>query len=329
MVPASVLAVLLWLAGPGAPAAELVVGGETSCPAPAEVQAAVGALLPGPALTSSARVELRRERRTVPSPDAASAVGPGAPGTGPEELVIELRGQDGGIVASRRLPVQVQAAESCADLATAAAVVISSWLRELQEGGQLALELSARAAPAAARAAVAPGGPGYDLGAGFAAALAGSSFAAGGRIDGAVAPGPGRFAVRLAFLGTGQRSVPLAGGQALQALWTRLAFAVGPRVRFHPGPLVLEGHVEALGAVLLLQGGQNVPMATGATVFDPGVGGGVRLGYPRSRWLPFVDVSVMGWPQPQTVAVHNASASAEVPRFEVLLTAGVAFGNRW
>jgi len=62
---------------------------------------------------------------------------------------------------------------------------------------------------------------------------------------------------------------------------------------------------------------------------DVGLGAGVKLGVVAGPVQPFVGVDVVGWLRPAQATAQAAAATvtAELPRFEVVLSAGLAFGR--
>ena len=61
--------------------------------------------------------------------------------------------------------------------------------------------------------------------------------------------------------------------------------------------------------------------------FDPGLGTGIRAGIRVGPTHPFLAVAVAGWLRRQRAVLTGAPNSAEIPRFEVLLQAGIGLGN--
>jgi hypothetical protein len=106
----------------------------------------------------------------------------------------------------------------------------------------------------------------------------------------------------------------------------RATLSLGAGWRYRVGRLALGMHAEALAALLWI-GGAGYDITRSSFDFDPGLGAGARLGIRLGRVTPFIDASVAGWLRSHLVQVSGAPERVELPRFEVLLTAGVGFGN--
>jgi hypothetical protein len=199
------------------------------------------------------------------------------------------------------------------------AAVIAAWSGELRSGGLAA-------APPLALARAAPARPsrlGFEVGAHFYGALAGRAFAPGAIVYGVLGRARRRFGVRVAAFGTGNRSETLGPGEVS---WTRFGAALGPVVRFSPRRFAIDLHAELLLAFLRTEGAGFSQDGVGYG-FDPGIGAGLQGGVRVGNSLPSVGVLVAGWPRSQQVLVAGIADRFEVPRFELLFTAGIAFGN--
>ena len=164
----------------------------------------------------------------------------------------------------------------------------------------------------------------FDLGAAFVASFVAGAFAPGGTLDLGLAPRGSRWAVRLALMGVSTRDLPLADGRVA---WTRVALGLGPRYRISVRTRwLLDLHIEALAA-LLVANGSGFSQNQQSLNFDPGLGAGARILYRLGVAAPFVGVSVAGWLREQQVAVSGLPNTGSIPRVEVLLSAGVAFGR--
>lgn len=281
-----------------AAASSIDVEGPTTCPGPVDVVRELGGLGP-------AQVEGPRRRARLDIVDGG--------------LRVELRDDKGRTLAARRLEL----GPPCAELATAVAVVLAAWQSELASV-VLPLTVGDSAAAARARGRSRRRGLGYDVGAAFVSSLAGTDYAPGAEVEATLTAGTERFAGRLALLGTGTRSRPLGPGR-LQ--WTRFALAAGPSFAVEGRRLLLDLHVEALLGLLVVDG-MGFLTNERAFDFDPGVGAGARLALRAGPLWPFVGIFVAGWLRRQQIAVTGITETAEVPRFELGLSIGVAFGNR-
>jgi hypothetical protein len=272
----------------------VAIDGTSDCPDAAAVARELQSLAATTAAHGAARVQLRRDG---------------------DALVIEQR-RAGGERATRRLAL----GPSCADLAAAAAVVIASWQTELPAAAEYDVDLGnepALTAPGPARR-----GLGVAVGGAFVASFA-PAFAAGAAVDATFAPGDGSWAARLALSGSGTRDLAFAGGSAA---WTRFGLALGPALRLRRGRWQLDLHAEAV-AGLLYVAGHGFDGGRTAWSFDPGLGGGVRGAVWLGPVAPFLGVGVVGWLRPEEVALSGGGAGRMLPAVELLVSAGLAFGN--
>jgi hypothetical protein len=307
------------------------VTGDTACPAPAAVAAELERL------STSPDQELGRQGPGV-SPE-----GPPAPGarravarlqrTGDGPLVIELADEAGAVLTRRELRFE---SSGCGELASAAALVLVVWERELRSGIVLPLALQRAAEEAAVRGGAGAGAAGtgarvaVELAGSFVGSLASSDFAAGGRLElrlGRRARAGLDVFGSVGFQGTGKRNehLKIAANTNAMASWTRLAGTVAAGYRLGlPRRLWLEGQATLLLAGLLTEA-MNVSNPGHARAFDPGLAAELRLGATLGAWRPFLGVSFVGWPQPQQLDVDGARVG-QVPTWELLLVGGVAVG---
>ena len=266
----------------------VTVEGETDCPTPAAVSSALESL--SPAATGTRHLaRLARDD---------------------QGLHIELVDEAGHVDKTRTL----EPAGSCADLAGAAAIVISAWEGELERGRPPVVLLVQ--APRPRRVT-------YEVGGGFAAALTGRDFAPGGIVEVRVGSRRGRFGGRFAFTGTDARELALGNGHAT---WTRFQLALGPQIRFRPGRFMFDLHADGVVAVLMVSGvGFGAPKRD--LDVDPGLGGGVRAAIRLGPVAPFLGVNAVGWLRRQLVGVTGLAQTAELPRYDLSFVVGLAFGT--
>jgi hypothetical protein len=234
-------------------------------------------------------------------------------------LRVELRDPAGRVLAARELP----ATASCGDLAAAAAVVLGSAWRAAPAPELPPLHLDADAV--LRRPALPPKRLPWEVAASAFVSFAGSGGApaAGGALETTITPRGRRLGARVVFLGAGLREEPVGPGRAA---WTRLALGAGPRYGLDKGRFLLSLHAEGLVAVVLARGEGFAESFQSADV-DLGLGGGVRIGLRLGPVAPFIGGTILGWLRPQTIHVANIAATVDLPRFEVLLAAGVALGQ--
>jgi hypothetical protein len=271
------------------------VGGSAVCPAPARVAEALAPLLPA----SSAAARPHRAELTT---DGAL-------------VLVKLHAPDGASLRDRALPAE----GTCDDLARAAAVVIAAWA-----GTDLTFLHSASGPPATVETSKKVRSvPRFEIAGSFVGSLAGADFAAGGGVEVMVAPPRVNAAGRMAIHGTDTREQALATGGAR---WTRVALSLGPMWRLRPGRFLVDLHADLLLALLTIEG-QRFDTIDRAFAFDPGLGAGVRAGVKAGPTAPFVGLRIAGWLRRQEAIVSGATGGVDIPRFEVLLVAGIGFGS--
>jgi hypothetical protein len=271
------LALLLALAG------GVQVDSNSACPAAADVQSQLAALLP--IASNSDRASVIREAEVV-------------------RLVL-ARG-DGSVTVTRELA----ATGSCAELATAVAVMIAAW--QAQSHPELPpVPTLAPPAPAAARTLeavpqVVASIAGADL-------VAGAALTTGlwGRTRGVVASAGGTV-LRQRALGFGR------------AGWTRLTLGLGPARRLAGAHLWLDVRAEALAGLVWARG-QGYASDRTSWGASPGVGAAAGLAFPWRSLLFSLELSGSAWPLAQRLVVDPAGDRLSLPRAEAHLGAGVGF----
>jgi hypothetical protein len=268
----------------------LEVDARTDCPSGAAVAAALQALVGNTLAPPGERVELVR--------DAAG-------------VRLRLLGAQG-VLAERTLP-----AGDCTELANAAAALIAAWRTDVGAATPR-LELRALRRPHALD---------YEVGAGFSASLAGAAFAAGGTLALALGPRRGRVLARVALTGNDLRSLSIGTASEGHGRFTRAGVALGPMLRFRPRRFLLDLFAELTPALLYVDG-VGYASTLSAFGFDVGLGGGGRAALHVGPLAPFVGARVVGWLTPQSLQVSGPSGGVTaLPRFEVLLEAGIALGT--
>ena len=290
------------------------VQGTSRCPEPAAVAAILPELLP-------ATNELR--------PDIAWIETAGL------DVSITLRGPDG----STRFARTITSHGSCADLASAAAVIIAAWTTE--QNPELSLEQPGfypppakpaplpKPAPPAAEATWPAPPPApirrpfvLEVGAGIGAALDGKGWAGSARVD--VGARRQRFGLRLAFAGDSARDESIESGTAT---WRRLMVGIGPSIALTDRTVQLELYAQlALGITTVRGRGYDTNLS--ATDVSTGLTGALRLGMGRSWVRPWLEVGGRLWLAPQEVAVtkqDQPTAPIDLPRTDARVMAGLAF----
>lgn len=265
-----------------------------------------------------ARVE---GQSTCPSPDEVTSALAAQPGPADSGYVARLGVEDGALridsvdaagraVRTRRLP----GSASCAELATATAVIVATWVGELRAQPAVDVHLRPRPRPSKVR---------WDLGAGFTAGLIGGSFSPGGILELQLAPRGFPLGARLALLGEAPRTLGVDAGSVKYA---RPMVELGPNVRLHPWRMLIDLHAELSLATLVLQG-EGFSSTRRDFDADVGLGGGARAAIRVGPVAPFLGAQVVGWLRDQEVQVSGLNGKSSLPRYELLLSIGVAFGS--
>src|SRR5262249_18315952 len=153
-------------------------------------------------------------------------------------LIVTLARPDGTTIGERAL----DRGYPCADLASAAAVVIATWESDVHPEFRLPPPLAPPPAPRApsppappvvsASPAPAPAGARWDVGAGITGSLApssgGTAPALGALVVASWTPAAHRVGARLAVAGTMERELPLGSARVR---WQRTNLALGPQLR--------------------------------------------------------------------------------------------------
>jgi hypothetical protein len=237
---------------------------------------------------------------------------------------VEILNAAGQVLLARELPADAP----CPALAEAAAVIVSSALREQPSvpSSEASAE-PARAAPG--RTEVAARGTGArhwaaEVGASLNIQLSGGSVAAGGAAEVSLWPQGSSLAGRLSLAGGSFISTAYAGGEVA---WTRLPVGLGLRWRLQPARRVLlDLQPELLNALVVLEG-RGYPGSRRGYSYDPGAALGVRLGLglgSRQTWVPFVAAAMAGWFRSQELVVQSVAGRETLPRIEIVLRVGVA-----
>ncbi len=313
------------------------------------VSAVIGALVVGTIVSSSncpSAAAVEDELDQLQS--SQNFVGKAELSTEDRKLRLILRDDHSEIMAARDFDLGL----SCDQRTRTAALVLSAWQAHFQAlvVGGIALPPSSVPSPKPSIAAQVPSAPAmiplkspspaltaavskgpsnrtrvlldYDIGLAAIAAVDGN-VAPGARVDGSLTKRGDRFAAYFALFGLGERNFGFVPGTVN---YTRVGAALGPRARFSFRRFFLDLHVEADAALTLVEG-NGFQHSRRSFSFDPGLGGGMRLGRGFGKVAPYVLIDATFWPRQQLAAVDNVSGRPSLPKFDVMFGIGVAFGN--
>ena len=286
---------------PLAVAGALALTGSSTCPSPSDVAALLGRAVSAANSPDGLFVELTQTD---------------------EEAVLRLKQDSNRILAERHL---AREGASCAALAKAVAVIVTSWELPGAEWTPDVPNLSEQAPSTALRRPVLkkPSLLHYDA---FAALIgsvaADGTLAVGAEAGVALTRVGSRWMGRASLFGTDTRSEAIGFGSIA---WSRMALAAGPAYRFGAAKWQLDLHADAVVALLVVEGRGG--SQTTAYNVDPGLRAGARGMRRWGRTAVFVELDVVGWLRGQNVQALGMPEVVEVPRVEVQLAAGVALGN--
>jgi len=288
------------------------VTGDEVCPPPGDVRRHLSALLP---MASDAATGAVVHNARV------SRVG--------EKTRLELAGADGARIAEREL----DRSGSCDALAALAAVVIATWEADLDPRITDRVNLPPPPRPATpaivTASASAPSPPDapvrFSLGVGLLAAVSGGQIAPGAKVIGSLAPGRGHLGLDVALSAVTTRSEAV-GNLPGAANWRRAALAAGPRYRFGDAAAMLDLHVDALAALLLVEG-VGLAETTSDTSLQIGASAGIRATRAWGNAAPWIGVDVLVWPGHDRLEVAGQTTTGVLPRLEVQLALGLSLGR--
>ena len=313
-------------AAQGGPPTMVVVRSTTDCPTAAAVETTLRGLLPAAMATGGEAVE-----PDVADLRAEQGVAQGA-------TIVRLRTATGELVAEKALSLPL----TCLERADAAAVIIAAWEARLQSGARASLPAPSvppapipRAAPPAidhatpATLVASTAGPEetsawrIDAGAGLFASLQGSDISPGIAVELEVAPRSSSLSLGVGALAIGSHATALSAGRGA---WWRAGGVVDGRWRVPIGVAELEPRLAFLLTRLEVEG-RSFP-STGYDIFvDPGALAGVRLLQAGKRARIWLDLALAYWPRQHVLVVGGTNRETTMPRTEVLLGIGVAFGR--
>ncbi len=299
----------LWLARPILPLA-----GDSACPTPAEVGDRLAQLA---APTRSAATRTSEQHRAYLS--------------GTDAMVhVELLGSDGRLLAERTL----NRTGSCADLAEAVAVVLSTWEAEFNPNVVVAVVLPPLVPPAppppptlAAKTVERSPVPSlrFDVGLGLHASITGGEVVSGATAAASLAPSRGRLGLALALSADSTHSQSLASLTGA-AHWTRVALAAGPQYRLGRGATMLDFHAGGVIALLRVDG-VGLPSTTSDTTAQLGVSAGLRGLWAWNNAAGWMGLDLLVYPGRDQLKVGGLGDGGQLPRVEIQIASGLSLGR--
>ena len=300
---------VLWLAHP-----LLDLGGDSVCPAPAEVRDRL------------AQLSGFNSGETPPGSDQHRAYLSSKDGM----VHVELVSSDGRRLAQRTL----DRTGSCADLAEAVAVVISTWEAEFNPNVATSVTLPPlapppRPSPAAAEVKAVQLPPNrplrFDVGIGLLASIAGGEVVPGATLAASLSRRSGHLGLAAALSASSTHSQSL-GSLTGAAHWTRVALAAGPQYRVSRSASMLDFHAGGVIALLRVEG-VGLPSTASDTSAQFGMGAGLRGLWAWNSAAGWIGLDVLVYPGRDQLDVGGLGASGQLPRVEVQIASGLSLGR--
>jgi hypothetical protein len=246
-------------------------------------------------------------------------------------LRVRLFGSDGRLLAERDL----DAGDSCAELAAAAAIIIATWEARLAASAvpppasmaETGVDVPAPIAPLAATRVHSPS-VAVELGAALIRVASAGAQTLGGGVAIDAARAGAAIGLQLGLIVTGSRRQAVGDGFAL---WSRPMFTLGPRLRASRDRYFAELRAGG-GAGLFRVHGTGFDIDYAHTGFFSAAYSGARVGAQLGGALVFLGVDgalALGPTRVVGIDASDVAASAEVSRFELMIGAGLAWRIRW
>jgi hypothetical protein len=160
-----------------------------------------------------------------------------------------------------------------------------------------------------------------EIDVGAVASVAGDTASAGGTLGLWLSRADSTVAGRVALLASLKRDETLGGGHAS---WSHAELSAGVSYRQRSPRWTVDLHADVVGALLWIEG-VGYMTTDQSYAFDPGVGLGLRLLHRRTPIAPWFDISGIGWLRRQQAVVDGVGEVLDLPRYELLISAGLAF----
>jgi hypothetical protein len=243
---------------------------------------------------------------------------------------VELLGSDGRLLAERTL----NRTGSCADLAEAVAVVISTWEAEFNPNIATSVTLPPPApalspAPASTEVVTEKRLPAarlrFDVGIGLVASIAGGEVVPGAKLAASLSPSSGHLGLALALSASSTHSQSV-GSLIGSAHWTRAALAAGPQYRLGRGALLLDLHADGVIALLHVEG-VGLPATASHTSAEFGMAAGLRGMWAWNNAAGWIGLDLLAYPGHDHLEIAGFGDRGQLPRVEVQVALGLSLGR--
>ena len=289
----------LWLAHP-----LLDLGGDSACPTPAEVRDRL-AQLSG---STTAHPRSEQHRAYLSSTDGM--------------VHVELLAPDGRLLAERTL----DRTGSCADVAEAVAVVLSTWEAEFNPNVATSVVLPTPA-PCEVEEVKPPPAPSlrFDVGIGLLASITGGEFVPGATVAASLSPAHGQLGLALALSASSTHSQSV-GSLTGAAHWSRVALVAGPQYRLGRGATMLDFHAGGVVALLHIEG-VGLPSTTSDTSAQLGIGAGLRGIWAWNNAAGWIGLDLLAYPGHDYLEIGGLGERGQLPHLEVQIASGLSLGR--
>jgi len=295
----------LWIVHP-----LLDLGGDSLCPTPAEVRDRLAQL----SISTPGESGSDQHRAYLSSRDGM--------------VHVELASSDGRLLAQRTL----DRTGSCADLAEAVAVVISTWEAEFNPNVAMSVTLPPPAPPPPpaspeVKGVQPPTKPPlrFDVGIGLLASITGGEVVPGATVAASLSPPRGHLGLAAALSASLPHSQSV-GSLTGSAHWTRVALTAGPQYRLTRNAMMLDVHAGGALALLRVEG-VGLPSTASDTSVQSGLGAGLRGIRSWNNAAGWLGVDVLAYPGHDHLEIGGLGDSGQLPRVEVQIATGLSLGR--
>jgi hypothetical protein len=243
---------------------------------------------------------------------------------------IELFNSDGRLLAERTL----DRTGSCADLAEAVAVVLSTWEAEFNPNVAMSVVLPPPAppprpptAPSDVKAVQPPPNRPlrFDVGIGLLASIAGGEVVPGATVEASMSRRSGHLGLAAALSASLTHSQSV-GSLTGSAHWTRVALTAGPQYRVSRSATMLDFHAGGVVALLHVEG-VGLPSTTSDTSAQLGIGTGLRGMWAWNNAAGWIGLDLLIYPGHDYLEIGGFGDRGQLPHLEVQIASGLSLGR--
>jgi len=235
----------------------------------------------------------------------------------PSGLQVTLVEGDGTIVSQRVIPNH----RSCKDLGEIAALVLASWLSNLQSQAVSAEPLPSLSRPSPTGTEANKRSWCWEIDLAPTGSFAGGTVAPGGLLQIGLGPAQARWGLRATGIYDGPRQAPEGPGAVS---WQRLQVGLGGTYTLSRSPFSLEIGGDAVLSNVLLRG-LRFSSDSSSTSLDPGLDLSARLVLLRGHWHPWVGIWATIWVRQELPSVQGLTLQSALPQVEGFAGLGLSW----